>query len=86
MKVDTENVQFSEGLISIPNLNIFPYRKNNTKLAFTGAGNGWEYLANVTKLATISNNTTYFLPYTETYSSSYHYWHQNVNKHITGKP
>ena len=50
MKVDTENVHFSEGLISIPNLNIFPYRKNNTKLAFTGAGNGWEYLANVTIL------------------------------------
>ena len=54
MKVDTENVHFSEGLISIPSLNIFPYRKNNTKLAFTGAGNGWEYLANVTILLPIS--------------------------------
>ena len=70
LKVLRENVQFSTGLISIPNLNIFPYRKNNTKLAFTGAGNGCEYLANVTKLLPISNNTTYFLPYSESYSSS----------------
>ena len=61
LKVYTQNVQFSEGLISIPNLNIFPYRKNNTKLAFTGGRNGCEYLANVTILLPISNNIFFTL-------------------------